>query len=104
MTPPRREHEYPPEHPDRPAYFPDVTLGNILAILVFLGTGAGVYAANESRIAKLEVTQDTQSDSVARQILELKQANEKLDAKVERIDDKMDELKNILLQMQGRRK
>ena len=59
MAPPtRREHEYPEKHPRLPVYFPDVTLGNLLAIAVFPATGAGVYAASEARIAKLETKVD----------------------------------------------
>ena len=109
MNAPRhREHDYPEEHPNRPAYFPDITLGNIIAIVVFLASAAGVYAANESRITRVETLQVQQEKSLEQQIAaqqqmiaELKQANEKMDAKIEKVDDKIDQ---ILLQLRGVRR
>lgn len=100
----KREHIYDPEHPSRPAYFPDITLGNWLTILAMIVTATGVYAANETRVAKIETTQEERDTRVSEQIDELKAANEKLDRKIERLDDKLDEVKTLIMQMGPKRR
>lgn len=100
MNAPRhREHEYPEEHPNRPKYFPDITLGNWLTMLTILLAAMGSYAANESRVTKIETTVaqqekavDQQKTDTAAMILELKEANKALDAKIEKVDDKLDQI------------
>lgn len=103
-SPSRREHEYPADHPRRPAYFPDITLGNLLGIAVFLATGAGVYAANESRIAKLETKVDMQ-DVAQKAALDAQgklteQAVGNVDKRLTSLESKID---RILTSMERRR-
>lgn len=105
MAPPtRREHEYPEKHPRLPVYFPDVTLGNLLAIAVFLATGAGVYAASEARIAKLETKVDMQ-DAAQKAALDAQgklteQAVGNVDHRLTSLEEKID---RILTNVERRR-
>jgi septal ring factor EnvC (AmiA/AmiB activator) len=112
VTPPtKREHLYNPEHPRRPVYFPDITLGNWLTIATMLVAAAGVYAANESRITKVEVIQAADKESFAKQLTTQQESIKsiegrvaKVDEKIEKVDDKLDELKTLLLQMRSGRR
>ena len=103
MSPRERVHEYANGHPNRPKYFPDITLGNIIAVVTILGSVAVAYAANESRITKVETQQDAQERTVAQQIEDQKASIAKLEAKIEKVDDKIDQIHQILLQINRRR-
>ena len=97
MNAPRhRDHEYSEEHPNRPKYFPDITLGNIIAVVTILGSVAVAYAANESRITKVETEQAAQKEMVTSNDAQISERIAKLEAKIEKVDDKID---LILLRM-----
>lgn len=108
MTPRERVHEYPPEHPNRPRYFPDITLGNWLTMSAIAFAAVGLYVTNEVRAAenaKIDETQDkaierTETD-FRRTVTDLKEANARLELKVEKLDDKIDQ---VLLQLREPRR
>lgn len=92
----KREHEYPEGHPNRPKYWPDITLGNVLAILTVLLSAAGVWAATTERIRTVEVQSVEREKLVAQQVADLKVAIEKLETKSEKLDDKIDRVLMLL--------
>lgn len=108
MTPRERVHEYPPEHPNRPRYFPDITLGNWLTMLAIAFAAVGLYVTNEVRAAENAKIDEAQEKSIDRvemdfkqTVSELKAANVRLEGKIERVDDKLDQ---ILLQLREPRR
>lgn len=86
-------------HSRRPEWWNGISLGNVLTVLAMALAGVGSYAASESRITKLETEHVALEKNVAsasvtdrEMIAELKAANEKLDAKIEKVDDKLDQI------------
>lgn len=109
MTPTKREHDYDPEHPRRPVYFPEITLGNWIAIAAIAFGGVGLWINNEVRANELEVVNAVQDkkidDNDARfkeAIVKLEAANLRLEEKVEKVDDKIDQIYLLLRQSSTR--
>lgn len=96
MAQPKREHEYPEGRPNRPKYWPDITLGNVLAILTVLLSAAGVWAATAERIRTVEVQSEEREKLVAQQVADIKLSIEKLETKSEKLDDKIDRVLTLL--------
>ena len=89
MTPPpiKREHNYNPDHPRRPVYFPEITLGNWLTLAAMMLTGMGVYAANESRVTKVETKIEAADVAAEKQLQEQREAIRRIEGRIDKLDN-----------------
>ena len=87
------EHPHDSDHDSRrPEWWNGISTGNVLTILVMLGSAVSVYAMTEVRIAKLEVNVEQLATDNIRQDTDAMRQADKLDERFDKIDKRLDDI------------